>query len=101
MMHMSPGDWNDLRGTHPYRATLLTFCGPFTGAILRPFEPDTWKAAYGLLLFCAPALGLGIIGQLVPLPFRRGARGLRIGAWVLGLLVWFGGSFLSLMMAME
>jgi len=101
VMHMSPGDWNDWRGTHPYRATLLTFCGPFTGAILRPFEPDCWRAARGLLLYCAPFLFVGVFSQLVRLPFQRGAHGLRIAVWVFGLLVWFAGAFLSLILAME
>ena len=101
VMHMSPGDWNDLRGTHPYRATLLTFCGPFTGAILRPFQSDCWWFAGKLLLYCAPVLIFGVIFQLVWLPFRRGALVLRIAAWVLGLLGWFAGAACSLMYAME
>jgi hypothetical protein len=101
VIHMSPGDWNDWRGTHPYRATLLTIFGPFTGAILRPFDQDCWQTSRGLLLFCAPLLVFGLLCQLVRLPFRRGAQALRIAMWVIGLLSWFAGSVLSLLVTMD
>ena len=101
VLHMSPGDWNDWRGPHPYRATLLTITGPFTGAILRPFEPYSWKIAWGCFPFCAAPLLIGGLFQIIPLPFRRGAQGLRLTMWVLGLLGWFVGGFLSLICSLE
>ena len=99
--HMPPGDWNDWRGTHPYRATLLTISGPFTGAYLRPFEPYCWKIAWGFLPYCAAFLLAGGLLQIVPLPIRRGAHGLRVAMWGLGLLGWFVGGFLALMCSMQ
>jgi hypothetical protein len=98
VLNMPPGDWNDWRGTHPYLATLLTFCGPFTAAILRPYAPDSWEAARRLFPCCAAFLLCGAFCQFVPLPFQRGARGLRVAMWVLGLLGWFAGGVLSLVL---
>jgi hypothetical protein len=101
VMHMPPGDWNDWRGTHPYRAALLTICGPFTPVILRPFAPYCWEVAWWFFPYCAVFLFAGGLLQLVPFPFQRGARSLRISGWVLGLLGWFVGGFVSLMCSME
>ena len=99
--HLPPGDWNDWRGTHPYRATLLAILGPFTGVILRPFEPYCWQVAWWFFPYCAVFLMAGGLFQFVPLPFQRGAQVLRLAIWVLGLLGWFVGGFLSLLCSME
>jgi hypothetical protein len=101
VMQMSPGDWNDSRGPHPYRATLLAVCGPFAGAILRPFEPYSLTIAFWLLPYCAACLIWGVFFQLVWLPFRRGAQGLRMVMGVGGLVGWFAGSVLSIIYQMD
>jgi hypothetical protein len=99
VIHMSPGDWKDSRN-HPYAATLLTICGPFTGAILRPYDPYSWEVARRLCPYCAAFILGGAFFQFVPLPFQRYEQGLRISIWVLGLLAWFGGGVVSLICAM-
>jgi hypothetical protein len=101
VLHMPPGDWNDWRGTHPYRTTFLAFSGPFSGAILRPFEPYCWKIAWGFFPYCAGFLVAGTLLQFFGVPFHRGAQALRITAWVLGLSVWFVGGFLCLLCSMQ
>ena len=101
VLHQSPGDWNDWRGPHPYRAVIFTVTGPFTIAILRPFEPESWQLAWGLFPYCAALLLAGGALQVLPLPFQRGARVLRLTGWILGWLAWFAGGFLALLRAMD
>ena len=86
---------------HITRATLATMSGPFTGAIARPDDSSSWKAAWSLLPFCGAFLVIGTLCQIVPLPRHTGARTARILAWFIGLAGWFCGSVISLMNAIE
>jgi hypothetical protein len=94
---ISPGDWNSW-DSHPYRGILLTFSGPFSTAIFEP-RAEHWKAAWVLFPFCAPFLLWGIFCQLVRLPFQRDPQRVAIVMWVIGLLGWFNGGVLSLLVA--
>jgi len=82
-------------------ATLAAVSGPFTGAIARPDDRASWIAAWDLLPVCASSLVVGILFQVLPLPFRRGASVFRIGMWIIGLVVWFGAVILSLLNALD
>lgn len=82
------------------RATLATVTGPFDGPIARPDDAEAaWKAAWWCFPACASFLMLAVLGQFVPLPFRRGAYAFRIGAWTIGLFVWLLGAVPSLLNA--
>ncbi len=83
------------------RATLATVTGPFAGIIARPGDGAAWMAARWCLPACASFLGLAALGQVVPLPFRRGAFAFRIGTWSIGLFVWFAGAVPSLLNAID
>ena len=96
---LSSGDWNEPRN-HLFAGVLLTISGPFIGPILRPYDPYSVKIAWMLFPYCAAILGLGTIGQWLPLPFKRGAQGLRLTLWTLGLLGWFAGGVFSFLCAL-
>jgi hypothetical protein len=51
----------------------------------------------GIVPYCAAGLGAGLLFQLVPLP--RGSMRVRITAWCVGLLGWFSGTVLSILVA--
>jgi hypothetical protein len=97
LSHQSPSDrrenWN-------VATTVFTFTGPFAGAIARHFQACCWRFSLGLFPYCAGFLLLGIIGQIVPLPFQNGQRPFRIGAWTLGLLGWLLGAPVSFLHAL-
>ena len=44
-------------------------------------------------------LALGLIAQVVPLPFRRGQRAVRLMLWTLGWLLWLFSGLISFMHA--
>jgi hypothetical protein len=94
---ISPGDWRSW-DSHPYRGILLTFSGPFSTAIIQP-NAGHWEAAWGLFPFCAAFLLWGIFCQLVRLPSQRDPQRVAIFMWVIGLLGWFNGGVLSLVLA--
>jgi hypothetical protein len=94
---ISPGDWSSW-DSHPYRGILLTFSGPFSTAIFQPRDAH-WNTAWGLFPYCAPFLLWGIFCQLVRLPFQRDPQWVAIAMWVIGLLAWFNGGVLSLILA--
>jgi hypothetical protein len=94
---ISPGDWSAW-DSHPYWGILLTFSGPFSTAIFQP-RAEHWKAAWGLFPYCAAFLLLGVFCQLVRLPSQRHPRRVAIVMWVTGLLGWFNGGLLALIMA--
>ena len=81
----SPGDVRDrpVVGT-----TLATITGPFVGAVARNGQSCCLRSSLALAAVCGPVLALGLIAQVVPLPFRRGQRTVRIGLWTLGWLLW-------------
>lgn len=101
VMHMSPGDWNDWRGNHPYVATLLTITGPFTAVVLKPYDPYCWHSAWMMLPFCGSFLLFAAVGQLIALPFQRGARFLRLTLWAFALFIWFAGGAVNLLNTLE
>ncbi len=81
----SPGD---VRDRPVVLTTLATITGPFVGAIARNGQSCCLRSSLTLAAVCGPVLGLGLIAQVLPLPFRRGQRTMRIGLWTLGWLVW-------------
>jgi hypothetical protein len=84
------------------RATLATVTGPFDGVIARPSDTGAaWMAARFCLPACASFLALAVLGQIVPLPFRRGAFVFRIGTWTIGVFVWLAGAVPSLLNAID
>ncbi len=78
-----------------FQATVATITGPLTGAISRGFQSCCLEYSLLLLVFCAPVLLGGILLQFLRLPERRWTGTLRMTAWVLGWVVWFGGGILS------
>jgi len=99
VLHMRTGDWNDHRN-HPILGVWLTISGPFIGAVIRPYDPYSVQMAWKIFPVCAAILGLGTIVQCIPLPFKRGAQGLRLGLWAISLLGWFAGGVLSIFCAL-
>ena len=81
----SPGD---VRDRPVVLTTLATITGPFVGAIARNGQSCCLEFSLTLAAVCGPVLALGLIAQVVPLPFGRGQRTMRIGLWTLGWLVW-------------
>ena len=79
------------------RATLATVTGPFDGTIARPGDGAAWMAVRFCLPACASFLALAVLGQVVPLPFSRGAFAFRIVTWTIGLFVWLAGAVPSLL----
>ena len=94
----SPSDWRD---NHNFSATVLVVSGPFTGAIARPSSSSTLGFSWALFPYCAGILLVGVLLQFVRLPFKQGARSIQMVFWVLSLLGWFGGGFVSLMYALS
>lgn len=92
---------SDRRENWNVATVLFTFSGPFAGAIARHFQGCCWRFSLGLFPFCAAVLAMGIVGQVVPLPFRRAERPVRFTAWVLGLLGWFLGAPISFLHALS
>jgi hypothetical protein len=81
----SPGD---VRDRPMALTTLATITGPFVGAIARNGRSCCLRSSLTLAAVCGPVLALGLIAQVVPLPFGRGERTMRIGLWTLGWLAW-------------
>lgn len=81
-------------------ASIGAFSGPFTAAIARKFQQDCWDYSFRLLPYCASFLAIGILLQIIPLPFRSFQRTFRLTMWCLGLLGWFGGVQASLFFAL-
>jgi hypothetical protein len=98
MFHQSP---SDIRDNSNWTATFLTISGPLTGGFARPSQTGCWKFGWRLLPYCGAILAVGVAFQFCPLPFRRGETAVRIIAWVIGWLGWFGGSVLSLLYALS
>ena len=91
---------------HAILASLFAFLGPFTGAVARGGGADSGACmsfAVRILPFCAGAVGAALFFQFYPLETlkvrERVARTVRTAFWAFGLLGWFGGTILSVMMA--
>jgi len=89
---------------HAILASLFAFLGPFTGAIARGDDSAAYMS-FGLRIFpfCAVAAGVAIFFQFYPLETLRvresAARTVRTVFWAFGLLSWFGGTILSVLLA--
>jgi hypothetical protein len=82
-------------------ATLGAVSGPFTGAIARHFQSCCLQFSVMLFPYCALFLGAGLLAQIVPLPFQRFERKVRLTIWCIGLLGWFGGGLVSFLHALS
>ena len=76
--------------------TLATVSGPMTGAVARDFQGCCTRfSLWVLLVFSGPVFLLGVLMQVVRFPFKRGQGIVRMFFWVIGLLIWFLGGFIS------
>ena len=85
---VSSGSPSDVRQRPVALTTLATITGPFIGAIARNGQSCCLDFSLWLAAITGPVLALGLIAQVVPLPFRRGQRAVRLVLWTLGWLVW-------------
>lgn len=82
--------------------TLSTISGPMTGAIARDFQGCCTRFSIRVLLIISgPTLLFGTIMQIIRLPFKRKQEVLRMACWILGMLLWFLGGFVSYAHALE
>ena len=96
---VSSGSPSDVRDRPVILTTLATITGPFVGAIARHGQSCCLDFSLKLASICGPILALGLIAQVVPMPFRRGERVVRLVAWALGWFVWFSGGLVSFLHA--
>ena len=92
---LNAGSASDRRENQIAAATLGAVSGPFTGAIARHFQSCCWQFSVTLFPYCALFLGVGVLAQIVPLPFQRFVHTVRLTFWCIGLLGWFGGALVS------
>src|SRR4051794_36953665 len=85
---VSSGSPSDIRDRPVILTTLATISGPFVGAIARSGQPCCLHSSLGLAAITGPVLALGLIAQVVPLPFRGGQQSVRLVLWALGWLAW-------------
>ena len=78
-------------------ATVGALSGPFTGAIAANFQSGCLRFSLRIFPCCALILGVGVLFQIIPLPFPFSERSFRLALWCLGLFGWFGGVLLSLL----
>lgn len=82
--------------------TAATILGPMTGAVARDFQGCCTRFSLQVLLIVSgPALLVGILMQLIRLPFQKGQFATRMTFWCIGLFVWFFGAFISYGHALE
>lgn len=98
---LNSGSVSDRRENAIAAATIGVVSGPFTGAIARHFQSCCLQFSLSILPWCALFLGVGVLFQIVPLPFQRFARTTRMTLWCLGLLGWFGGALVSFLHALS
>jgi hypothetical protein len=96
---VSSGSPSDIRDRPVILTTLATISGPFVGAIARDNQPCCLHFSLGLAAITGPVLALGLIAQVVPLPFRRGQQTVRLVLWALGWLVWLFSGLVSFLHA--
>ena len=83
-----------------FRTTVATILGPMTGAISRDLQGCCLRFSLSLLPYCAASAGIGVLAQVLPLPFERFARAVRILLWTVGWIGWFMGGIVSFMHAL-
>lgn len=86
---------SDRREAPIVSATLGSISGPFTGAIARHYQSCCWDFSMSIFPYSAALLGIGVLAQIVAMPWKCCERTMRLTAWCLGLLGWFGGIVLS------
>jgi hypothetical protein len=84
----SPGD---VRDRPVALVTMGAILGPLTGALARHWQGCCLGFSLAILPYCGAALALGVVFQVIPLPFPRFRRGVRLAAWTCGWVVWFLG----------
>jgi len=92
---LNAGSESDRRANQIAGATFGVVSGPFTGVIARHFQSCCLQFSVTLFPYCAAFLGAGVLFQIVPLPFQRFERTVRLTFWSIGLLGWFGGALVS------
>ena len=85
---VSSGSPSDVRQRPVAFTTMATITGPFIGAIARDGQSCCLGFSLWLAAIAGPVLAVGLLAQVVPLPFLRGQRTLRLVLWTLGWLVW-------------
>jgi hypothetical protein len=86
---------DDVRDRPVVLTTLATITGPFVGPIARHGQACCLRAALHIAAVLGPVLALGLIAQVIPLPFRRGRQVFRLGLWTLGWFAWLCGCIVS------
>ena len=92
---LSAGSDSDRREAPIVSAALGSISGPFTGAIARHFQSCCWNFSLSIFPWSAALLGIGVLAQIVAMPWKCCERAMRLTAWCLGLLGWFGAIILS------
>ena len=83
------GSPSELRERPVELAVLGTITGPFVGAIARNGQSCCLNASIELAWYSGPFLAACLFAQVIPLPFHRGQRIVRLTLWTLGWLAWF------------
>lgn len=100
----SRGSAGDLADRPIALTTAATMIGPFAGAVARHWQGCCLDFSIRLAVsFCGPALAVGLLAAVVPLPNALGGRAgyaLRVIAWSLGWSVWFLGAPASFLHAL-
>lgn len=86
---VSSGSPGDLRERPVLLTTLATITGPFVGPIARHGQSCCLGFALSLATVAGPILAVGLLAQVVPLPFRRGRQAFRLTFWTIGWSAWF------------
>ncbi len=92
---VSSGSPGDVRDRPIVLTTLATITGPFVGPIARHGQSCCLNAALSLAAIAGPILALGLIAQVIPLPFRRGRQAFRLTLWTIGWSAWFFSGLVS------
>ena len=81
-------------GVNAVAGVSAVITGPFVGAVARGFQSCCLEFSLRIAWYCVPALLLGILLQWMP--SRHGKwMFLKLSAWVIGWIAWFGGGVLS------
>lgn len=75
--------------------TFGTILGPMTGAISRGGQDCCVAFSLSLLPSCLSALVAGVVAQRVTPLGALWAAVVRVAAWIVGWLAWFGGGIVS------
>ena len=94
-LQVSSGPPNSVRYRPVILTTFATISGPFVGPIARDGQACCVHAAFVITAVLGPILAIGLIAQVVPLPFRRGQQAFRLTLWTIGWLAWFFGCTVS------